>query len=238
MKRNIRLISVLLVLVLALGLILTGCGNKAAAEPKNAVYVTLSNAGEIGTDKDGNYIAALALEIPEAGSKVGDVIKSLHKTYSKGGEADFATIESQYGPMISKMWGVENGGSYGYYINGAMAMSLDDPVKVGDTVDLMIYKDAAGFSDQYIVLTATASGTNVTAKVEAMGFDANYAPVMSALKGAKLYYVDGKKLVDTKAVTGEDGTATFTLKAGTYRIVAVNTDGVYSAAAVKLVVSK
>ena len=236
MKRNIKLIAVLLVLVLALGLVLAGCGKKQAEDPKNSVFVTVSNAGELGTDKNGNYVAAVAVEIPEAGSTIGEVIKKAHKDLSKNGEADFETVTGEYGPMISKLWGVENGVSYMYYLNGAMAMGLDDPVKVGDTLDLIILKDAATYSDVYLVLTASASGTEVTAKVEGMGFDANFNTVMNPLAGAKLYYVDGNKLVDTKAVTGEDGTAKFTLKAGTYRIVAMNTDGIYTVAATKLVI--
>ena len=237
MKRSFKIISILLVLVLMLGL-LAACGAKKE-EPKNAVYVTLSNACEIATDKNGALVAAVALEIPEAGSTVGDVIIALHKNLAKGGEADYATAENQYGPSISKLWGVENGGAYGYYVNGAMSMGLSDPVKAGDKVDLMIYKDAATFSDAYVILTATASGTKVNVKTESMGFDANFNPVMSNLKGAKIYYVDGKKLVDTKAVTGEDGTASFELKAGTYRIVAI-TEGEtpFSAAAAKVTTSK
>lgn len=238
MKRNIKLISVILVLVLALGLVLAGCGKKQAEDPKNAVFVTLSNACELGTDKHGSYVAAVAVEIPEAGSTIKEVIKSLHKTYAKGGEGDFVTSTGQYGEQIDKLWGVENGGNYMYYLNNAMAMGLDDPVKVGDTIDLIIMKDTTTWSDAYIVLTAEASGTEVTAKAEAMGFDASFNTVMNPLKGTKLYYVDGNKLVDTKAVTGEDGTAKFTLKAGTYRIVALNTDATYSAAAVKLVIAK
>ena len=237
MKRNLKLISMLLVLVMILGVVLTGCGSKDQ-DPKNAAYVTLTDQAELGKDKSGNYIASLAVEIPEAGTTVGELLTKLHKDYFKDGEAGYATSAGQYGDMITKLWGVENGGSYGYYINGAMAMGLTDPVKPGDRVDVFVYKDAAGFSDAFIYMTAEANGGSVKVTVQAMGFDANWNPVMKPLANTKIYYAEKGKLTDTGAVTGADGTATFTLKNGTYRLVGICTDTVCTVTSQKLVVKK
>ena len=237
MKRTIKLASLLLVLVMVLGVALCGCGAKDT-DPANAVFVTLTNAGELGTAKDGTFIAARAVEVPAEGSTVGDVIIALHKNFCKDGEAGFATQKTDYGLSITKLWGVENGGAYGYYLNSNMCMSLDDPVKAGDRLDVFIYKDTAAYSDALLYLDAKAEGTTVTATVNALGFDANYNLVAKALEGTKIYYVNGKKLVDTKAVTNAEGVATFTLKAGTYRLVAVNTDGTYTVSAQKIVITK
>lgn len=236
MKRNLKTISLLLAVVMVLGLGLAACGKKA--EPKNAAYVTVTNAGELAVGKDGTQLAAVAIEVPEAGTTVGEVIKALHKAYAKGGEADYATSQGQYGEQIDKLWGVENGGAYGYYINGAMAMGLTDPVKSGDTVDVFVYKDAAAYSDAYTRTTLVkAEGGEAVVKVEFIsGFDANYAPIFKELAGAKIYQVDGKKLTDTGVATGADGTATIKLKSGSYILAAVGTDGTYTISAVRATV--
>ncbi|MBR3302250.1 MAG: hypothetical protein IKI73_06275, partial [Firmicutes bacterium] len=89
MKRNVKLISLLLVLVMVLGVVLCGCGAKE--DPKNAAFVTLTDQAELAKDKSGNYIAARALEIPAEGTTVGDLIKQLHKDLFKDGEAGYAT---------------------------------------------------------------------------------------------------------------------------------------------------
>ena len=238
MKKNIRMISLVLVLALVLGLGLAGCGAKDK-DPANAAYVTLTVQAELGQAKDNSLIAAKALEIPAEGTTVGDVIKAMHKNWFKDGEAGYVTTTGQYGEMITKLWGIENGGSYGYYINGGMAMGLTDPVKPGDRVDVFVYKDAAGYSDVYIYMTAEANGDTVKVTVKAMGYDANWNPVWKELAGVKISTIgkDGK-LTGTGAVTGADGTATFTLKNGIYRVVGINTDGVYTVTAQKITVKK
>ena len=237
MKKNLKITSLALVLVLVLAM-LAGCGAAKDTDPASSAYVTITNQAELAAAKDGSLMAAVAIEIPADGSTVGDVIKLAHEKYFTDGASGFATTTTEWGDSITKLWGVENGGSYGYYVNGAMSYGLTDPVKAGDRVDIMIYKDAATFSDVYTYVDAKANGTSVTATVEALGFDENWNPKMAALAGAKIYYTDGKKLTDTGAVTGEDGTATFTLKAGTYRIVSIAQDGLYSVSAQKIVVSK
>ncbi len=234
MKRNLKLISLLLVLIMALGL-LAGCGAKDT-DPTNAAFVTLTNAAELATAKDGSYVAALAVEVPAEGTTVGDVLTALHKNYYKDGEAGYATAKTEWGDSITKLWGVENGGSYGYYVNGAMSAGLTDPVKPGDRVEVFIYKDTAGFSDAYTYMTAEVNGKDVKVTVISVGFDANWNPVNKPLEGAKIFRVDGKKLVDTGAVTGADGTATVTLKAGTFRLVSINSDVLSTVSAVKVTV--
>ena len=107
MKRNVKLISLILALVMILGVVLCGCGAKE--DPANAAYVTLTDQAELAKDKSGNYIAARALEIAAEGTTVGDVIKQLHKELFKDGEAGYATSTGQYGEQIDKLWGVENG---------------------------------------------------------------------------------------------------------------------------------
>ena len=237
MDKKFRLAS--LMLVIAMVLVLAGCVVKDT-DPQNAAYVTLTVEAAPGKAADGSLIAAKALEIPAEGTTVGDVIKSVHEKWFTDGEAGYSTSAGQYGDMITKLWGIENGGSYGYYINGAMAMGLTDPVKPGDIIDVFVYKDAAGYSDIYTHLTAEANGAEVTVTVNAVtGFDANYNPVFGPLAGTKVCYIGSTgNLVDTGIVTGEDGTASITLKNGIYRIIGINTNGVYTISAQKITVNK
>jgi len=238
MKRFLKPVSLFLVLIMVMAMLLAGCGAAKDTDPANAAYVTLSVEAELGQAKDNSYVAATAIEIPAEGTTVGEVIKALHVNCYADGESGYATAAGQYGDMIVKLWGIENGGAYGYYINGNMAMGLTDPVVPGDRVDVFVYKDAAAYSDAFIYMTAEASGTNVTVSVKAMGYDANWSPVWTELEGTKIYYIKDGKLTDTGAVTDAAGTATFTLKNGIYRIVGINTNAIYTVTAQKLVVSK
>ena len=236
MKKSFRLVS--LIMVLAMVLVLAGCGVKDT-DPANAAYVTLTVEAELGKAKDGSFIAAKALEIPAEGTTVGEVIKAVHANWFADGEAGFVTAKTEWGDSITKLWGIENGGSYGYYINGAMSMGLTDPVKAGDRVDIMVYKDAKTFSDVYILVDAEAAADKVSVTVQYMGFDANWNAKLTPLKGAKVCYINSKgNLVDSGVTTGEDGTATITLKNGIYRIVAIDTDAIYSVSAQKITVKK
>ena len=112
-----------------------------------AVTVTVSNAGKLEvtaekltvTDVDGD--GALT---------VNDTIILAHDKYYEGGAAaGFATAQTDWGTSITKFWGNENGGSYGYLVNEKFAYSLTDPVADGDSVYAYAYQDAAGYSDQY-----------------------------------------------------------------------------------------
>ena len=237
MKRNVKLISLLLALVMVIGL--AACGKAKDTDPANAAFVTLTVEAELAQGKDNSYVAAKAFAVPAEGTTVGELIKTLHKDCFKDGEAGYATATTQYGDSITKLWGIENGGSYGYYVNGQMAMGLTDPVKAGDRVDIFVYKDAAGFSDKFIYMEAAAEGTKVNVTVKAVEFDANWNPVMKELAGAKIYTIgkDGK-LVATGAATNDKGVASLELKAGIYRLVAINTDGLYTVSAQKVVITK
>ena len=239
MNKKFRFVSLVMVLALVLGLSLTGCGAKDT-DPANAAYVTLTVETELGKAKDGSYIAAKALEVPAEGTTVGEVIKSAHAKWFADGEAGYVTAAGQYGDTITKLWGKENGGAYGYYINGAMAMGLTDPVKPGDIIDVFVYKDTTTWGDVYTALAAEASGDKVTVTVKAVtGYDANYNPVFGGLEGAKVCYVASNgNLVDTGVTTNADGVATVTLKNGIYRMVAIKTDGIYTVSAQKITVKK
>ncbi|MBR5089176.1 MAG: hypothetical protein IK093_07095, partial [Ruminiclostridium sp.] len=130
---------------------------------------------------------------------VNDVLISAHDEYYADGngsaEESYATEESDYGPMITKLWGVENGGSYGYYVNNVLASGLNDPIKDNDHLYAFIYTDTTNYSDTYSyfaepIYAYEGISTDTTPAIElhlnAAGFDENWAPITTNVEGAKI----------------------------------------------------
>ena len=176
---------------------------------------------------DGEKIALAMYEVAEADEDgdgawtVNDVLITVHKEKCEGG---FATDVGSYGLFITKLWGVENGGSYGYYKNNASCWSLTDAVAQGDVVYAFVYSDAATYSDAYSFFDSVTEDDDgiVTVSVKYVsGYDPEtYAPIVSPLEGAVIT-VDG---VDTDAVTDADGKAELTLESAV--LLSARKDGV------------
>jgi len=218
MKR--KLLALFLVLALTCSLIPAALADDAAAESAD-IYVSISNAGLLTcswcpitvTDVDGDG----ALTINDALILVHD------DQYQGGAEAGYASAETQWGLSIAKLWGVENGGSYGYYINDQMAMGLADPVKTGDRLYAYVFKDAEGYSDAYSYFDSAmleAQPDSVFGLVlNAVSFDENFAPVVNPVAGARIV-IDGE---EHRITTDENGVAELTFpEVGTHIVSAVS----------------
>ncbi len=248
MKAMKRMLTWSLALCLILGL-LAGCGQtgtetpeatetpepvqEEAEEPAGAaeaeteepvqeeqtltVYVTISDAGVLKvaqepvavTDGDGDG----ALTVHDALLAAHDAL------YQGGAEAGFATDTGDYGLYITKLWGTENGGSYGYCLNNAACMSLTDPVAQGDYLTAYSYADLTAWSDMYAyfdVNTAqAAAGEEITLVLSASGYDESWNPVALPVEGAAVT-ANGE---DTGCVTDGTGSVTLTFaEAGVYVI--------------------
>lgn len=204
MKKCISLMAVLL-------LVLTAAVMPVMAETEETgtVYVTISNAGELVVTREA---VAISDADGDGALTIQDALILAHDAKFEGGAAEgFATVDSDYGPMITKLWGVENGGSYGYYLNNAMAMSLTDPVADGDCLTAYVFADTVTFSDVYTYFDAAAAegkvGEELTVTLYQVGFDANYAPVSSPLSGVSVT-VNGVEA----AVTDAEGKAVVKLE--------------------------
>lgn len=244
MKKSIAIVLTLALLLCAAGL--AGCGKAAApaataaaptatteptatAAPAAAtaestaapaaksisVYVTISDAGKLAearepvdvTDIDGDGVYTL-----------DEVFTAAHDAlYTGGAAAGYATATGDYGLSVTKLWGVENGGNYGYCVNNVPATGLTDPVKEGDNVVAYSYADLTNWTDAYSYFDQTEvsakAGEPVALKLTYIAYDANWKAVETAAEGAVIT-VDGTK---TAFVTGADGTAEVTFDAaGTY----------------------
>lgn len=210
--KKYRLISLLAaVLVAALSL-----ASVVSAED-TTVYVTIAN---------GDLVLAYAeVSLTDANGDgaltINDALINAHDAHYEGGaSAGYGSTETEFGLSLTKLWGVDNGGAYGYCVNNASALSLADTVKPGDHIVAYVYTDLTAWSDTYSFFdTTTAEGSEVTLTLSASGYDENWAPVTFHVEGAVIT-VDGKK---TDVATDADGRATVTgLDAGRHIISAVS----------------
>lgn len=183
------------------------------------VYVTIANGSlELAqekitvTDTDGD--GALT---------INDALYIAHEEkYEGGAAAGYATSETEYGLSLSKLWGVENGSAYGYYLNNASAWSLTDSVKDGDYLNAYAFTDLTGWSDTYtwfdVNTAVTAENAELTLTLSAAGFDEAYNPVTLPVENAVIT-VNGEK---TEFATDADGKVTIALAAGDYVVSAVS----------------
>ncbi len=174
------------------------------------VYVTISD--DTGT----LVLARKAVRVSDADGDgaitISDALFAAHEDKFVGGAAaGYRAEESAYGLSLSKLWGIESGGSYGYYVNNASPLSLLDPIQQGDHVSAYAYTDLTAWSDTFSYFDAdTASaavGEEITLTLSAAGFDAAWNPVVLPVEGAVIT-VNGKA---TEFVTDAEGKVTITL---------------------------
>ena len=207
MKKTVRvMLAALMVLMLC------AC---AAAE---TVYVSISTG-------DGTLAMAYApVEVSDMDGDgaltIDDALACAHEAAYEGGAAvGYISEVTEYGKSMYRLWGEENGGSYGYYVNDASGLSLLDIVKEGDHVKAYAYQDLNMWSDTYSSFSAAAvncaAGESLRFILSAQTFDANWNPVTLPVEGAVIT-IDG---VDTDCFTGADGCAAISFDAaGTYVI--------------------
>lgn len=220
-NRTKRIASLALVFAM---LICTVFAFASCGEVKDYVYVTIA-------DGSGNLVMTHEkVELDDL--TINGALSAAHdKKYNGGASAGYASADSEYGMMLTKLWGVENGGAYGYYVNNTAAMSLGDAVKVGDNVYAFIYQDATTYADKYAYFdsfTAEAKkGDKVTLTLSYFTYDENWSLVTMAAEGATIT-INGEK---SDIVTGADGKAELTFdKKGEYVISAVSSDAVLTPA--------
>ena len=175
------------------------CGTALAEN----VFVTVTNGqGEIClawenvevTDADGD--GALTLY---------DALYCAHEAFYDGGAAaGFAAEDQGYGPSLTKLWGEDNGGSYGYCVNNVPAISLADPISEDDHIHAYAYQDLEAWSDQFSYFESApvdpARGL-MSLTLMALGYDEDWNTVSAPVAGAKLI-INGE---DSGLVTDESG---------------------------------
>lgn len=205
MKKTLAMAAAMLISFSAAGM------NAYAAENDTQVYVTVADANK-------NFALAedpvTVTDIDSDGKlTINDALYIAHENKFEGGaSAGYKSSVGQYGLQLDKLWGVENGGNYGYYVNDGMAMGLADEIKNDDQLVAFIYTDTKNYSDSYSFFDAkkgqdTAKDSEVELKLSQIYFDENYAPQSKAVEGAKIT-INGKA---TDFVTDAEGKVTVKL---------------------------
>lgn len=197
------------------------CCAALAEDAAPAVYVSVSDdAGALVlayqmvtvTDADGDGALTLC-----------DALACAHGMYHPDGASAFLAEDTEWGKSLYVLWGVDNGGSYGYMLNDVSPLSLLDPIHPGDHVKAYAYTDLTGWSDTYCFFGAPAAsaakGEAIPLTLSAAAFDENWAPIVVPVQGAVIT-VNGER---TDLVTDENGAVVLTLaEAGVYTVSALS----------------
>lgn len=189
------------------------------------IYITVACEGSLVTGAEELKVSDLD---GDGAVTVNDALIAAHDELFEGGaDAGYGTEDGSYGLAITKLWGVENGGAYGYYVNNVAAFTLTDPISEGDWVYAFAYADATGYSDAFTFFEDRAvtvgAGEELTLCLCKAAFDTDWNPITLAVEGAQLT-VDGEAV---ESVTDADGNVTVTFdKPGEYAVSAQVTEGI------------
>lgn len=218
-KKGVFHMKKFLALLMILTLAVNACA--MAEEAAATVYVTISD------DTGALVLAREAVAVTDLDTDgaltINDALIAAHAAHHADGAAGYESASSEYGLSLYRLWGVDNGGSYGYCLNQASAWSLLDPVAEGDHVQAYVYTDLMTWSDTYSYFATgtmeAAAGTEITLQLNAAGYDEAWNPVTLPVAGATLT-VNGQP---TAAVTDDSGCAALILdESGVYVISAVS----------------
>ncbi|MCQ4774120.1 leucine-rich repeat protein [Lacrimispora saccharolytica] len=200
--------------------------------PNAQIYVTISVKGQFAKSKDGSTMAQKAVTVQDLNKdgmlSVDEALMAAHKAYYDGDVTNgYGTEESQYGTMLTKLWGDESG-SFGYWKNDTSCMSLDDEVKENDNLVAFVYK--SGYLDAYTKFNLKEYSVEAedpfTVQLEKAGYDESGNTIFSDYDGAVLTAYDsefGELPEDTYSIDGYQ--VTFK-NAGEYYLVASGTEEV------------
>jgi len=154
---------------------------------------------------------------------IADALSEAHALKHENGAEAFSYAQTEYGLSLTLLWGVDNGGSYGYMVNDASPLSLSDEVKDGDHVKAYAFTDLIAWSDTYSFFSKPAceikAGETVSLALSAAGYDEMWNPVVLPVEGAKVM-VNGE---ESNVVSAEGGAVELTFeKAGVYVVSAVS----------------
>ena len=194
------------------------------------VFMTVSNQGQLAKANDGSPMANKEVTVTDVDGDghftFHEALVAVHKAYNS--EEGYSGSSGQYGFSVTKVWGVENGGSYLFYDNDEGLSTGVDGAEVnnGDYLTASVMVDTNSYSDWYSTFDAkektTETGSTVSLTLKGhlgMAYepeDMNYV----ALPGITVKDTNGTEYGKTDA----NGKVNLTFsKAGTYVITA---DGV------------
>lgn len=154
----------------------------------------------IHTPEDGYVLAHQPIDLTDIDGDgkltIDDALYIAHDKFYPTGDEGYDSTVSTYGLMLTKLWGIENGGSFGYYVNNTMSSALSDELKNGDSIRAYVYSDTKNYSDTYSYFNIESAdiftGRTIDLTANYYTFDANWMPVPNPLEGAEIL-VNGEK---------------------------------------------
>ncbi len=192
-------------------------GVPVSAEETAEVFVTIADAeGKLALAQEKISVTDINAD---GKLTINEALYSAHELYYEGGaEAGYTASETDYGLSLMKLWGTENGGSFGYYVNHGYVMNLGEEIHSGDIVDAFVYTDLNTWSDTYCYFDQdqvnVQSEENFTLALNYIGYDENYSPVSLAVENAKIL-IDGE---ETDYFTDTEGKVTLSVDSGEHVI--------------------
>ena len=234
-KRASKVTAILLALMMAVVFMPTfAFAADGGAADDTIVYMTVSDQSVLATAKDGSAVAWKEVTVKDLDGDgtltLHEALVALHTAYYVDGEAGYAAAydEGYKSYAVSKLWGVENGGGYGFVKNGAMTAAVDqEKVAEGDYITAYVYKDPIGWSDVYTQFgpysTATTVGEPVEIVMTDITFDASWQPVTAPVEGATLGVWQDGTVTPLGVKTDAKGAAEVSFETpGTYIVTAVS----------------
>ena len=234
MKTMKKLSALTMAIVMSIGTAAVTASAEETTEESSTLPTSVTAYVTIADGEGKLAVEQKAVEVTDTDNDgaltIADALYAAHEDYYEGGAAaGFATAETQWGLSLAKLWGVENGGSYGYYVNGASAWALTDSVVSENGapvfVDAFVYTDTSAFSDTYCYFDTRFTelvldeNDTIDLTLSYAGYDADWNPVTLPAKGAYIT-INGEK---TDFVTDDEGKVTVKLdKGGDYVISAVS----------------
>ena len=200
----------------------------AAGDDTIDVYVTISDKGVVTVPME--KVAVKDLDA-NGTYDVNEALIAAHDAFYLGGaEAGYGVITSDYGPMISKLWGIEST-AVTYWNNNAMCWGLSDALAEGDHLNAYVLADQETYSDPYAYLdkfdyTADAGSELEVTLMAASGYDENWNVIFAPCSGAMLRAYEAETFNQLTPDSwswseGENGVYKITFKeAGSYLIIA------------------
>jgi LPXTG-motif cell wall-anchored protein len=218
MKKIIAFTSALMLSCAAVGI-------TASAEDSSETRVNVSIA-----DAEGKIAVAheeIAVTDVDKDNKltINDALVLIHDAKFEGGSAaGYKSSVGNFGLAVDKLWGTENGGSYGYYVNDKAAMGLSDPISNGDHINAFVYTDTTAWSDTYSWFNSDSSsaksGDEVTLTLSHLSYDAQFNPVTSPVEDAVIT-INGEA---TSVKTDSEGKATIKIENAGRNVVSATSD--------------
>ena len=192
------------------------------ANPK--VYVTISD-GKSDTPvliwKD-----VTVTDIDNDGSlTINDALYIAHEENFTGGAAEgYKSAEGQYGLGLKKLWGVDNGDNYGYYVDNKSAFNLADKITDGSYIGAFVYTDNTSYSDSYSWFdknkTDAKQGDELELTLSRAAFDSSWNPITLPVEGAVIS-INGEA---TEVKTDAEGKAKVKIDKAGQNIISAKSD--------------